>query len=326
MDRRTALRLGLGLCGMLASRSTGVQAQANFPDRPLRLVVPFPAGGPYDVLGRMFAQKASKVLGQNMIVENKAGGETSIGAADVARARPDGYSILLGGSPTHVFAPAIMAKAPYDPMRDFAQLAILGIEPLCIAVTPQFQAKTLRDLTAMVRANPNKFNYVNSAPSVRLAAEMYKMRAGNLQMVGVPYKGFAPALQDMVAGHVQVMPAIFGSVATYHQQGVLRILAVFSEKRLSTLPEIPTAIEEGIQDLVLWTFSLLCTTAGTPKPILDRLYDATHRAITDDEFVKLLRSRGIEPVADSNPESATRFVREQIERLTPLINSFRDKG
>ena len=323
MNRRSALKLGLS--ALLAGRSFGASAQDRFPVRPLRLVVPFPAGGPYDVVGRILAQEMGSALGQTIIVENKAGGETSIGAADVARAKPDGYSLLMGGSTTHVFAPAILAKPPYDPMRDFAQLAILGIEPLCIAVRPQFPAKTLSELTAMVRANPNKFNYVDSAPSVQLAAEMYKMQAGNLQIVGVPYKGFAPALQDMIAGHVQVMPAIFGSVTSYHQQGVLRILAVFSENRLSTFPEIPTAREEGLQDLVLRTFSLLCTTAGTPKPVLDQLFEATRRVISDDKFVKTLHSRGIEPVIDSNPETATQFVRQQIERLVPLINTFRKK-
>jgi tripartite-type tricarboxylate transporter receptor subunit TctC len=206
------------------------------------------------------------------------------------------------------------------------QLAILGVEPLCIAVRPQFPAKTLAELTALVKANPNKFNYVDSAPSVQLALEMYKMQAGNLQIVGVPYRGFAPALQDMISGNVQVMPAIFGSVTSYHEQGVLRILAVFSEERLANFPDIPTARESGLHDLVLWTFSLLCTTAGTPKPILDRLFEATSRVISDSRFVETLRSRGIELVANSNPESATQFVREQFDRLVPLIQSFRKKG
>lgn len=323
MDRRSALKLGLTT--LFASRAVDTFAQDRFPSRPLRLVVPFPAGGPYDVVGRILAQNLGKVLGQNVIVENKAGGETSIGAADVARAEPNGYSLLMGGSTTHIFAPAILAKPPYDALRDFAQLSILGVEPLCIVVRPQFPAKTLADLTALIRANPNKFNYVDSAPSVQLAAEMYKMQAGKLQMVGVPYKGFAPALQDMIAGHVQVMPAIFGSVTSYHQQGVLRILAVFSEKRLASFPDIPTAREVGLQDLVLWTFSLLCTTAGTPKPIVDQLFQATQRAISDDRFVETLRSRGIQPVTNSSPDGVTQFVREQVDRLVPLINAFRKK-
>jgi len=323
MDRRSILRLGLGTSAALAF---GARAQRGFPERPLRLVVPFPAGGPYDVIGRMYARKIGDVLGQPMIVENRPGGETSIGAADVAHARPDGYSLLFGGAPTHVFAPLIMAKPAYDPVKDFAQLAVTGIEPLCITVNSKFPARTLQDLAAMAKEKPGKYNYGDTAPSAQLAAELYKMHAGRLDIIGVPYKGFTPALQDLLAGHIQVLPGLVGSVSNYHQQGALRMLAVFAEKRLASLPDVPTAIEAGFPGLVLLTFALLCTSAGTPKPIVDQLYQATHKVLNDQEFVKFQQARGIEPVTDSTPETATQFVLDQIARLTPLINSLRRKS
>ena len=326
MDRRSLLRLGLATSAAFALRAPRAHAQRGFPERPLRLVVPYPVGGPYDILGRMYAQKVGEILGQPMIVENKPGGETSIGAADVAHAKPDGYSLLLGGSPTHVYTPAIMAKPPYDPLKDLAQLAVTGIEATCITVSSNFAAKTLQDLTAMVKANPDKYSYGDTAPSVQLAAELYKLRSGGLDIVGIPYGGFAPALRDLLGGRIHMLPAIVGSVANYHQQGTLRILAVLAEKRLASLPDVPTAIEAGLPDLVLWTFAILCTTAGTPKPIIDRLYQATHKVLSDREFVKFQQARGIEPVTDSTPESATQFVLDQIARLTPLINSLRRKS
>lgn len=326
MDRRTLLRLGLASSATLAFGALEARAQTGFPERPLRLVVPFPAGGPYDVVGRMYAKKMGDVLGQPMIVENKAGGETTIAAADVARARPDGYSVLFGGAPTHVYAPVILPNPPYDPVKDFTQLAVTGIETFCITVNSKFPAKTLQELGAMAKANPGKYNYGDTASSAQLSAELYKFHAGRLDIVGVPYKGFAPALKDLLGDNIQVLPALVGSVSNYHRQGSLRILAVLSEKRLASVPDVPTAIEAGLPGLVLWTFGLLCTTAGTPAPIIERLYQATHKVLSDEEFISFQRARGIEPVTDSTPESAAQFVRDQITRLTPLIKSLRRKS
>ena len=319
MNRRRILQLGLATSTMLAARTLPASAQRSFPVRPLRLVVPFPAGGPDDLIGRTFAQRFGGFLGQSVIVENKPGGETSIGAADVARAAPDGYSILLGGSPTHVLTPARMANPPYNPIKDFAQLAVTGMQPLCIAVAPTFPAKTLQELINMAKAAPGKYNYAESSSSVRLAAELFKLRAGNLDIVAVPYRGLAPALQDVLGGRIQVLPAVAGAVSRHHQEGVVRVLAVLSDKRVASMPGVPTAIESGVADLKLWTFNILCTPAGTPAAIVDQLYQAAHKVLSDEAFISFQRSHGIEPVTDSTPELATQFVMEQIKVLTPLI-------
>ena len=326
MDRRRLLQHGLAASAALAMGAPNARAQRGFPERPMKLVVPFPPGGPYDVIARLYARKMGEVLGQPMVVENKAGGETSIGAADVARASPDGYTLLMGGSPTHVFAPAIMPNPPYDAMKDFTPLAVTGVETLSIIVAANSPVKTLKDLEALAKASPGKLNYGDTAPSAQLAVEMFKSQAGQLDIVGVPYRGFVPSIQDLIAGHIQVMPALVGAALNFHQQGTVRILAVFSEKRLPSLPDVPTGIEAGYPNLVLWTFSMLCTTGGVPAPVVERLHLATQKVLHDEEFIKFQKDRGIEPVLDSSPERATKFVADQIARLTPTIIALRRKN
>lgn len=326
MDRRRLLQHGLAASAALAMGAPNALAQRGFPERPMKLVVPFPPGGPYDVIARMYARKMGEVLGQPMVVENKAGGETSIGAADVARASPDGYTLLMGGSPTHVFAPAIMPNPPYDAMKDFTPLAVTGVETLSIIVEANSPVKTLKDLEALAKASPGKLNYGDTAPSAQLAVEMFKSQAGQLDIVGVPYRGFAPSIQDLIGGRIQLMPSLVGAALNFHQQGTVRILAVFSEKRLPSLPDVPTGIEAGYPNLVLWTFSLMCTTGGVPAPVVERLHQATQKVLRDEEFIKFQKDRGIEPVLDSSPESATKFVADQIARLTPTIIALRRKN
>jgi tripartite-type tricarboxylate transporter receptor subunit TctC len=325
MNRRDLLTRGATAAAALTLSPSALLAQRGFPEHALRLVVPFPPGGPYDVIARMYARKMSDILGQPMVVENKAGGETSIGAADVARANPDGYSLLMGGSPTHVFAPAIMAHPPYDARKDFTPLSITGVETLSIIVAAKSPVKTLKDLEALAKASPGKLNYGDTAPSAQLAVEMFKSQAGKLDIVGVPYRGFTPSIQDLIAGNIQVMPALVGAALNFHQQGTVRILAVFSERRLATLPDVPTGIESGYPDLILWTFSMLCTTGGVPAPVIGRLDQATQKVLHDPEFIKFQEDRGIVPVLDSSPAAAKKFVDEQIARLTPMIIALRRK-
>jgi len=318
MNRRRLLQYGAATSAAFAWGRSRSFAQAGFPERPIKLVVPFPAGGPDDLIGRTFAQRAGELLGQPMIVENKPGAATAIGAADVANAKPDGYTLLLGGSPTHVVTPA-MQTTTYDPVKDFTQLAITGIQPYCFSVAAQFLAKTLGDLIRMAKEAPGKLNYADTSTSIRLAAELLKLRAGNLDIVNVPYRGFAPALQDLLGGRIQLMPSTAGAVWKHHQQGVLRVLAVTSETRAASLPDVPTAIESGVPDLKLATFNVLSTAAATPGPIINRLYQAAHQVLGERAFLEFQRSIGIEPVTDSTPESAAKFIKEQVEVLTPLI-------
>jgi tripartite-type tricarboxylate transporter receptor subunit TctC len=318
MDRRRVLELGVA--SALAAGIAPAAAQRAYPSRTIRLVVPFPAGGGYDTIARPLAQALGRELGETIVVENKGGGETSIGAAEVARAEPDGYTLLFGGSPTHVFTPATMEHPTYDPRRDFAQIAITGVMPMSIAVSAKFPAKTLQELIDMAKAKPGELHYADSASSSRLAMELLKQRRG-LDIVGVPYRGSAPAVNDTIAGHVQVYPGVAGSVSRLHRQGVLRVLAVLGDKRVAAMPDVPTTAEAGVSDLVLYSFNIVCAPARTPAPILQTLSAAINKVLVEPALMTLQRANGIEPVTDSTLESTNKFIDEQIEKLLPLIKA-----
>jgi tripartite-type tricarboxylate transporter receptor subunit TctC len=322
MDRRTALKLYLSASALAGlGIRPGYAQPLPYPSRPLRVVVPFPPGGPYDAIARPLAQKLGNIMGQTVIVENRSGGETSIGAAYVAKSDPDGYTILVGGSTTHVFAPAELA-VPYHPINDFIDLAVICTLPVCIAVSAKSPFKTLADLIAYAKANPGKLNYADSASSVRLGVEVLKKVMG-LDIVGIPYRGAAPAIIDLFAGILQVYPGSSGAVAKHHADGTMRALAVLSDKRVPAMPDVPTAAEAGAPGVVMVSFSLLSVRAGTPAPIVETLYRAVHKVLDDDAFVKYQITLGVQPIRDSTPDSARKFVREQIQFLTPLIRSIK---
>ncbi len=323
MNRRRVLRLGLAMSASLALARRAARAQNRFPQRPIRLVIPFAAGGNNDVLGRICAQKLGDLLGQTVFIENKAGAEGAIAALDVARAQPDGYSILFGSSSTHVITPALMDKPSYDPLKDFIQLAVFAVQPQCIAVNNEFPAQTLQELVALVKANPGKYSYGAVASSLRVGVELFKREVGGLDFIPIPYKGAPLALQDLIANRIQIYPSHPGTIASHHKAGRLRILAIFNDSRIKSLPDVPTAIEAGIPGLVISTFNLFCTTAGTPQPIVDTLYEAIHTTVSSDEFVRHLEAEGSVPVTDSTPEIATRFIADAAIRLTPLIKTLR---
>ena len=326
MDRRRLLQSGLvGAIG-LGSVPSALFGQAQYPERPVRLVVPFPAGGPYDLQGRTLALHLGNLLGQTIVIENKGGGDTAIGAAAVAFAKPDGYTLLLGCSPTHVVTPLAMAKPTYDPVNDFAQIAVMNTAPYCLAVKADFPANTLQELIALIKANPGKFNYAKSASGSRLSAELFKLKAGNLNLVGIPYKGAAASMQDLLADRIQVYPALINSVATHHNSGAIRILAVLSAKRSHAVPDVPTTAEAGLPDTIFETFTVICTAKRTPAPIIDTVYKALSKVLNDPAFIKFQKETGAEPVTDSDPEKATRFVIEQIEMIRPYAYLIRKAG
>lgn len=320
MNRRSVLKLATAASLAFA----GGRAGANrFSERPIRLVIPFAAGGNNDVLGRILAQKMGDLLGQTIVIENKAGADGAIAAMDVARAKPDGHSLLFGTSSTHVVTPALMEKPSYDPLNDFAQLTVFAIQPQCIAVNNDLPVSDLRDLVTLVKGTPGKYSYGAVASSLRLGVELLKREVGGLDLVAVPYKGAPLALQDLMADRIQIYPSHPGTIAQLHNAGRLRILAIFNDVRIKSLPEVPTAIEAGFPKLVISTFNLFCTTAGTPRTVIKTLYDAIQATVSSDEFIAHLEREGSVPVTDSTPEKATRFVAEASARLTPLIKTLR---
>ena len=295
----------------------------KFPERPLRLVVPFAPGGVNDIVGRRYAQDLTGAIGQNVIVENRGGAGGTIGSAEVARAKPDGYSLLIANPSTHVINPLVMAKPPYDPLKDFAPIGVIAVQPTGIAVHPSMPIKSVKQLVAFAKANPGKLSYGSAGTGTitNLTGELFKKLGGGLNIVHVPYKGAGPGLADLVAGHIPVYtPTISAAPLNYHKQGRIRMLAVASEKRLSAAPDIPTGIEAGMPEFVVYAFNAILTTAGTPRPIVDQLHQATLKVTADADFHKFLRQAGAEPVTDSSPERTTQFLKKEIARWTPVIN------
>lgn len=324
IDRAKRMAAGLALAVAASAMTAGGAAAQDYPTRPITLIVPWAAGGQTDVTLRTLAEAASKHLGQPIVVENKPGGGGSAGAAEVARARPDGYTLLAGTSTTQVINPAAMAKPPYDPERDFIAVQIISTTPTAIAVHPSFPAKDLKELIALVRAQPGKHAYGSAGAGTitNLTGELFKSLAGNLDVLHVPYKGAGPGLQDVIAGHLPMFTPIFSAtVLSHHRAGKIRVLAVNGDARLKVAPEIPTAVEAGLPNMLVQVFNVIVAPAGTPKAVIDALSEATSKAKTDPAFIADVEKAGAQMVGDSSPEKAAAYIRAEVRRWTPIIKA-----
>jgi len=314
-------------CALVAAAAAalsplGAIAQAPYPDKPIRLVVPFAPGGVVDTVGRLWAQRVGPGLG-TVIVENRGGAGGTIGTADVARAQPDGYTLLLGNTSTQVLNPATMARPPYDPVKDFITIDIIAISATSIIVHPSIPVRDVNSLIAYAKANAGKLSYGSAGAGTvtHLAGEMFKQRGGGLDIVHVPYKGAGPGIADLVSGYVPIMtPNITGQLLSLHEAGKVRILAVNAAQRLKAAPNIPTAVET-LPDMIALVFSGVFAPAGTPRPIVDRISQLTRTALADPAFQNTLVQSGFEPVLDSSPEKAQSFIEQEHKRLVPVIKA-----
>jgi len=298
-------------------------AADNYPDRPIRLVVPFPAGGINDVLARVWANTITPHLG-TIIIENRGGGGSMIGSAEVAHAAPDGYTLLLGNSTNQILNPQLMRSPPFDPVKDLIAVTILTKIPNAIAVHPSLPVRNLKELADYARANPGKLSYGSAGigSMTHLSAELFKKLAGGLDMVHVPYRGGAPGISDLTSGTVPVISlSMAAQLLALHHAGKIRILCVNAQARVEVAPDIPTAVESGYPGMVVQVFNGIFVPAGTPKPIVDRIAIATKKIMTDPELKKILKAAGAEVVLDSDSDKATRFVAEERERWTPIIKA-----
>ena len=322
--RRLLAGAGAASAALLAGAPGPASAQQKFPDRPVRLIVPFAPGGETDFVARTWANRVSPHLGSTLIVDNRPGAGGAVGAGEASRAKPDGHTLLSGTTTTHVINPAAMSKPPYDPLRDFMPVTLVSSSPTCVMVNPSIPAKNLKELVAFVRANQKQLSYGSpGAGSINhLAGELFKQLVGAPELQHVAYKGAGPGVADLVAGHIPLFMGIFGAQPlAQHRAGRVRILAVFGEQRLKAAPDIPTAVEQGMAKMVTSIFHGVFAPAGTPPAVVAQIHAATRAAWNAGLLQKALEIVGGTPAVDSTPESADRFIRQEIARWTPLVKS-----
>ncbi|MFM9883918.1 MAG: Bug family tripartite tricarboxylate transporter substrate binding protein [Burkholderiales bacterium] len=304
---RSIMRGCLVFASLFACSLTGAQ---DYPSRAIRLIVPYPAGGPTDILGRITAQRLQSVLGQPVIVENRAGGVTMIGADAVAKAAPDGYTLLMATS-IPLINTVVFKKTPYK-AADFVLVAGIARTPNVLSVHPSLPAQTLEQLIAFGKANPGKLNNVILGPGslTHLLAERFTLATG-VTLFHVAYKGAAPALQDLLGNQVQTFFDSVTTAAPHVRSGRLRGIAITSEERWPTVPDVPTFKELGISSMVSYTWYGVLAPAATPKAIVDRLNKEIRVAIDSEEFRSKLTEQGAVPIAGSR-EDFERYVNEDL--------------
>jgi tripartite-type tricarboxylate transporter receptor subunit TctC len=321
LPRRKFLHLAAGAAA-LPTVSRIARAE-TYPTRPIRLVIPFPPGGAYDAVGRPWADKMKPLLG-TVVVENIGGASGSLGAATVARARPDGYTILLGGTLTHVNEALLKSRPLYDAVKDLDPIAGVAANSLCIAVHPAVPVQSLKELIAYAKANPGKLSYGHAGiGSIQhLTGELFKSVAGTPDIVQVPYRGTGPLITDLVSGQIPMgTPGVTGQVIEFHRSSKMRVLAVTSPTRLIAAPELPTAAELGFPGLTVTGSIGLLAPAGTPIEIVAQIAQATRTAVAEQAYKQMLIDAGIEPTLDSNPEKFRRSLAADVALWTPVVKA-----
>ena len=321
LPRRRVLHL-IAIAAASPAMPRIARAQA-YPARPIRLVIPFPPGGAFDTVGRPLADKMKLLLG-TVVVENIGGGGSSIGAAAVARALPDGYTILLGGTQTHVNEALLKSRPLYDPVKDLDPIAGVAANVLCIAVHPTVPAQTLTELIAYAKANPGKLSYGHSGVGSiqHLSGELFKSLAGTPEIVQVPYRGTGPVIADLVSGQIPMgVPGVTGQVLEFHRSGKMRVLAVTSPTRLSAAPELPTAAELGFPGMTVRGSIGLLAPARTPVVVIEQIAQATRKAIAEPVFEQMLSDAGIEATLDSNPEKFRQSLAADVALWAPVVKA-----
>jgi len=288
-------------------------AQGRYPDRPIRLVIPFAPGGETDIFSRAIAAKLGDVLGQQIVLENRAGATGIVGSEYVAKSKPDGYTLIFGTAATHALNLAVFKTLPYHPLRDFEPIAFVGSVPLVLFVHPSLPA-TLKEFIALLKANPGKYSYGAAGSSTsHLGIELLKAGAG-VSAVHIPYKGTGPALQDTVGGQVQFMGGSIGVGLPMVQAGRLRAVAVMAKQRMAAAPDVPTFAEAGMPDFEVGTWNVVMAPQGTPKPIVERLNAALNETLRDPGIRDRLTKLGITPVDDSTPASTGETITREIAK------------
>ncbi|MCX7141809.1 MAG: tripartite tricarboxylate transporter substrate binding protein [Proteobacteria bacterium] len=315
----------IGLCvAALAAVLLGLptaRAQ-DFPSKPIRIIVPYTAGGSSDYVARTIATRLQENLKSPVVVENKPGGNAQIGCDYVAKSAPDGYTLLLAGMTTHAAAPALYKKLPYDTIKDFAPISNVIESPLVVVVHPDVHANTLQEFVALAKANPGKLNYGSAGVgnTLHLAGEMFRMTTGT-DLVHVPYKGASQALGDLLGGRIQVMFDLPQTPLANIQAGKLRALAVTGSERLALMPGVPTTAEAGVPAFAFGTWIGLVAPAGTPPAIVSRLHAEIVKAATQAEVKEAFGKMAMLVAPSASPDAFAKKMQTETERLAKVIRA-----
>jgi len=317
------MRWRAALFGIAAVLLAAPQARAiDYPTRPIRLVVPYAAGGPTDVLGRLVGDYLGRDLKQTVLVENKAGAQGVIGAEAVARSEPDGYTLFMTAASIFVLNPMLYKKLPYDPVKDLRILALITDLPVVMEVHPSVPAKTVAEFIAYAKQNPGKLNFgsAGTGGTTHLAGEMFRQMAG-VDIVHVPYKGAGPALTDLLSGNIQLMFDSLGTALPPVKSGMLRALGVSSSQRVADLPDVPTIAESGYPDYAVSVWYGVAAPAKLPDEIVQKISASLNRALTDEVFRASLQKIGFPPLRPRSQADIDKFINDDRARWADVIKS-----
>jgi tripartite-type tricarboxylate transporter receptor subunit TctC len=318
---KRAIAVAIALLSSLGG--AGAYAQASYPNKPIRWVVPYAPGGGTDLIARPLATKLSEVLGASIVYENRPGGGGLIAGELVARATPDGYTLLVGAGNTHIFATLLYDKIPYDPVKDYAPITNFVEVPNILVARPTFQPKTVQDIVAYGKANPGKINWASSGNGAggHLGLVLFAQNVG-IKVTHVPYKGAGPATAAVLGGESDLLFANAGVFISHIKAGKLRGMGVAAPKRLGILPDLPTFAEVGVANVENGSMYGLLAPAGTPKPIIDKLQSELHKIIHSPESLARLESVGAFPVGNT-PAQFAQYLQREVQKWGKIV---RDHG
>ncbi len=313
--------LGAALCALSLSLVSPVASAQAFPNKPIRLVVPYAPGGATDIIGRAAAVELSRLLGQPVNVDNRPGAGGNVGSEFVARSAPDGYTLVVSPSSLHGITPFLYSKLNYDPNKDLRPVIVLGSFANVLVVNQNVKANSVKELIAEIKANPGKFSYASSGSgsTIHLSGEMFKVQTG-LDIPHVPYKGSGPAITDLIGGQVQIMFDNIPSAITHIRSGKLKALATTGETRAKTLPDLPTMREAGMSDYLSTAWFGISAPAGTPPEIIAKLSAEGQKAVASPEFIRKMNELGYD-IVGGTPEKMAAMIQDELKRWGPLVKA-----
>jgi len=316
-------RLVAGALVACLAFTAAASAQPAYPTKPIRMVVPFAVGGATDVIGRLLSPKMSELLGQQVVVDNRAGAGGNIGADVVAKAAPDGYTILVATGSTHTMNPVLYTKIPYHPIRDFTAISQVVITPFVLVVNKDVPATDLKSLVALAKANPGKYSYGSSGvgSNVHLCSELFKQLAGNLDIIHVPYRGSGPLMNDLIGGQINMALDTAATSEAHIQAGSIRPIGAATKMRMPTMPDLATLDEQGAKGFDCYTWNGIFAPAKTPDYAVKKLNDALNKTIADPVINERLTKMGFIPTLNSTPEKLAAFTQAELDKWTPIIKA-----